>query len=197
MLFVLLCCLINYRYKFRLKLLNQAEKQYLTILRTQRHNFMNDFQVIYGYIQLNKLEKALEYIQQSAKISQKLSSLLKVNSPELTALFLYFLEQAELKEVKVEFEFLEEFLQLRENLEPTLYAYRSAFQFGLEQASKEKEDRLIYLRFAKVDRIYGVFCETGFENCFFPCAKPGWLNNKLIVWKTIITQMRIGQNLFE
>jgi len=35
------------------------------ILREQRHDYMNMFQIIYGYLQLNNKDKALEYVRKS------------------------------------------------------------------------------------------------------------------------------------
>ncbi|WP_193353682.1 Spo0B domain-containing protein, partial [Clostridium tetani] len=32
-------------------------------LRTQRHDFMNEIQVLYGYMQINKYEEALNYLK--------------------------------------------------------------------------------------------------------------------------------------
>lgn len=48
-------------------------------LRTQRHDFMNYIQVIYGYIQLNRHEDALNYIK---KINKKMMMLSQINNIE-------------------------------------------------------------------------------------------------------------------
>jgi hypothetical protein len=192
------CYLNNYRQDIRLRLLSQIDEQYLAHFRAQRHNFINDFQVVYGYIQLGRPEKALEYIKQSSRKSQEVGGLLRLSSPELSALFLHILAEAELKEIEVEFEFLEDLSDLSGNLEPIMYGYREAFSFGVEELSKDDRiDKTIYLRFVKNDDLYGILCEIGQINKFFPVSKPGWLRNKLFIWKTIITNKEKGQNLFE
>lgn len=43
--------------------------------RKQRHDFMNNFQIIYGYLQLDKKEKAVEQIKEVTKIAQNISKL--------------------------------------------------------------------------------------------------------------------------
>ncbi|SHG88491.1 Spo0B domain-containing protein [Tepidibacter thalassicus] len=48
------------------------------LLREQRHDFLNEIQIIFGYIKLNKIDKAVEYINKvsySAKVCSKLSNL--------------------------------------------------------------------------------------------------------------------------
>lgn len=48
------------------------------LLREQRHDFLNEIQIIYGYIKLNKIDKAIDYINQvskDAKICSKISNL--------------------------------------------------------------------------------------------------------------------------
>ncbi len=39
-----------------------TDKEVITLLRKQRHDFINHVQVIYAYLQMNKQEKAEEYI---------------------------------------------------------------------------------------------------------------------------------------
>ena len=41
--------------------MNELEN-YISLLRKQRHDFMNDLQVIYGYLQIKRTQGALEYI---------------------------------------------------------------------------------------------------------------------------------------
>ncbi|SHJ51824.1 Spo0B domain-containing protein [Tepidibacter formicigenes] len=48
------------------------------LLREQRHDFLNEIQIIFGYIKLNKIDKAVEYINKvsnNARICSKLSNL--------------------------------------------------------------------------------------------------------------------------
>lgn len=48
---------------------------FVKIIRNQRHDFMNYLQVIYGYIQINNLEKAKEYIDSLSSKNEIISIL--------------------------------------------------------------------------------------------------------------------------
>lgn len=70
---------IYFRNRFNFKINSNIEKlkgSYINIskklLREQRHDFMNTFQIAYGYLQLNNSNKALEYIKKSTDISQSI-----------------------------------------------------------------------------------------------------------------------------
>ncbi|OPJ55557.1 Spo0B domain-containing protein [Alkalithermobacter paradoxus] len=48
------------------------------LLKEQRHDFLNEIQIIYGYMKLNRTDKVIEYINKcskNAKINSKLSNL--------------------------------------------------------------------------------------------------------------------------
>ena len=47
----------------------------IELLRKERHEFMNNLQIIYGYLQINKNDKALEYIKKVSKNNSILSEL--------------------------------------------------------------------------------------------------------------------------
>lgn len=63
-------------------------EEIIRYLREQRHDYMNHIQVIWGYLQLNRPEKAADYISGMNSKLQVLGKVLKINSP-LLALFLY------------------------------------------------------------------------------------------------------------
>ncbi|QBD85469.1 hypothetical protein EQG73_09865 [Clostridium tetani] len=44
-------------------------------LRTQRHDFMNEIQVLYGYMQINKYEEALNYLKKISEENENISQL--------------------------------------------------------------------------------------------------------------------------
>ncbi len=53
------------------------------LLREQRHDFLNEIQIIYGYIKLNKLDKAIDYINKVSKNAKVCSKLSNLNCIEL------------------------------------------------------------------------------------------------------------------
>lgn len=56
------------------------------LARQQRHDFMNFFQVIYGYLQLNKKDKAIDQIKKITKMSSNLSKVFKLSIPSISFL---------------------------------------------------------------------------------------------------------------
>lgn len=53
----------------------EYSNDFVKFIRTQRHDFMNHFQIIYAYIQMGKAEEAKEYINGLSKKNQIISSL--------------------------------------------------------------------------------------------------------------------------
>ncbi|WP_373898930.1 Spo0B domain-containing protein [Haloimpatiens sp. FM7315] len=45
----------------------------VTLLRIRRHDFMNDLQIIYGYLQIDKIKEAKDYIRNMSKRNEILS----------------------------------------------------------------------------------------------------------------------------
>ena len=54
----------------------------IRLLRLQRHDFINHFQVIHGFLQLGKTQKALEYIEDLAKDPALVARTLQEYKPE-------------------------------------------------------------------------------------------------------------------
>ena len=49
------------------------------VFREQRHDYMNYFQVIYGYLQLGKIEEALRQIKKIIQLNSNLSQIYKMS----------------------------------------------------------------------------------------------------------------------
>ncbi|RKD32487.1 hypothetical protein BET03_11295 [Thermohalobacter berrensis] len=52
---------------------------YKSLIREQRHDYMNILQIVYGYIQLNKKDKAIEYVDRTTKMSTVISKLYRLS----------------------------------------------------------------------------------------------------------------------
>ncbi|OPY57786.1 MAG: sensory histidine kinase DcuS [Pelotomaculum sp. PtaU1.Bin035] len=75
---------------------------FLEIIQVQRHDFLNHLQVISGLLQLNKIERAREYIGQvSMEIAQS-SKTARIKIPEVTLALLTCLNEAAKCQVEVE-----------------------------------------------------------------------------------------------
>lgn len=75
------------------KLAETSESRYGEIIRTvdhHRHDWMNDVQVLFGYIQLNKREKLLVYINQIVEQMRLESLISKLGIPFLVAYVVSF-----------------------------------------------------------------------------------------------------------
>ncbi len=80
-----------------------------TRLRTQRHDYLNHFQVIYGLMELGEYEEAKRYIDPVFKDIMKVSKALKTAHPAVNALLQAKTQAAEQK--KIDF-----FLEIRSDL---------------------------------------------------------------------------------
>jgi sensor histidine kinase regulating citrate/malate metabolism len=82
-----------------------------TRLRTQRHDYLNHFQVIYGLMELGEYEEAKGYIDPVFKDIMKVSKALKTAQPAVNALLQAKIEAAEKKGIDL---YLEIRSQLKE-----------------------------------------------------------------------------------
>lgn len=57
--------------------MNELE-DYVSLHRKQRHDFMNDLQVIYGYLQMRRPQEALEYIDKLSKENEIISEIYRL-----------------------------------------------------------------------------------------------------------------------
>ena len=53
-------------------------EDYVNLLRKQRHDFMNDLQVIYGYLQMKRPQEALGYIDRLSKENEIISEIYRL-----------------------------------------------------------------------------------------------------------------------
>ncbi|MEW8958727.1 MAG: Spo0B domain-containing protein [Moorella sp. (in: firmicutes)] len=65
----------------------------ISLLRWQRHDILNHLQVISGYIQLKKGERALRYLEQVVGELERLGTVLRLKQPELALLILKKMEE--------------------------------------------------------------------------------------------------------
>lgn len=73
----------------------------IQFLRIQQHDFMNHIQVIHGYLQLNKAQKAMDYIEDIIVQKRSLASIYKLQDPEMAACLLSGLHKADFHQVEL------------------------------------------------------------------------------------------------
>lgn len=86
----------------------------LQFLRIQQHDFLNHIQVILAYLQLNKTQRAMEYIEDIIGQKQELSTIYKLMDPEITACLVGGMTKAAFHQVDLQFN-LESQWSLRED----------------------------------------------------------------------------------
>lgn len=68
--------------------------EYMQALRSQRHEFLNHLQVIWGYIQLQKTERAISYICEVSTGLMEAGKIAKIKSTAISSLLFLRLSQA-------------------------------------------------------------------------------------------------------
>lgn len=80
----------------------RLEEELVLILRNRRHGFMNDLQVISGWLQLHKPERAQEYLDQVVTRLEAEGTILRLGSPSVVLAVLSGTALAETYGVKLE-----------------------------------------------------------------------------------------------
>jgi len=75
----------NSQNEMLMKSIKEVENLNYT-LRSQRHDFMNHLQVVYGLIDMEEFEEAQKYIEQTYNDIQKVGKILKTSNPAVNAL---------------------------------------------------------------------------------------------------------------
>ena len=77
-------------------------ENYISLLRKQRHDFMNDLQVIYGYLQMKKPQGALEYIDRLSKENEIISEIYRLQDNGFSLCLENNIKRLWANEIKVE-----------------------------------------------------------------------------------------------
>ena len=77
-------------------------ESYIGLLRKQRHDFMNDLQVIYGYLQMMRPQGALEYIDRLSKENETISEIYRLQDNRFSLCLETNINRLWANEVKVE-----------------------------------------------------------------------------------------------
>lgn len=81
----------------------QAE-QIVSLLRQQRHDFVNYLQGISGYIQLHKSDEALSYLKKVLNRTEQLGKIMRLKKSDLAVISLMKIKNAESKGINLEIE---------------------------------------------------------------------------------------------
>ncbi|XID93618.1 Spo0B domain-containing protein [Paenibacillaceae bacterium WGS1546] len=144
------------------KLLAHAQLSTIRTLSHHRHDWMNELQIVYGYLRLGKLDKAIAVVDRIRTRMDQESRISQLGDPELSAYLLSFRTICDTMRLEVE---VEEGLQLDklpaegERLSRTIIAlvnvirFRAAVPFGGENVltislSREEEGLRVVMRYS-------------------------------------------------
>lgn len=123
------------------------------LLRIQRHGFINQLQVISGWLQLGKPERALQYIDSVRRKREQDGRLLRISNWRLLALLLDKTAAAETAEVEVDWRVDADM----ERVPPALLHWLDrAFDEASAEASRAEADRTVRGRLSAADGWYEV-----------------------------------------
>lgn len=83
---------------------NQLLREVVDLFREQRHDFLNHFQVVLGYLQLNKADRAVAYMKQVNSEMQELSSITKLENPYLVVMLLLGVQKSKSLGIELSFD---------------------------------------------------------------------------------------------
>lgn len=96
-------------------------------VRNQRHDFMNYLQVIYGYLQINRPNDAVEYIKKINKKMIMLSQIYNIDSPVISMFVHDIISQLEKNNIEWELKNIESYIS-NEDLSKNIYIYKELYK---------------------------------------------------------------------
>jgi len=140
---------------------DDAEKNrlYLQTLNHQRHDYMNDIQVLYGYVRMKKYDKLLDFVENMKNKAARESSISRLGTPA----FAMYLHSFRVRHRSVELEVeLDQDIQLAElpiDAERTEQMAMALMEAMAAQAapSSDEPDRLAVELYTEEDALYICF----------------------------------------
>lgn|GEM_PF-5059483 len=86
-------------------------KEIISLLRLQKHDFLNHLQVVAGFLQLNKQAMAREYLMDTIAQIQQEGNALRIQSPELVGVLYLYKTKCEQLGMTVNIEVADEMLE--------------------------------------------------------------------------------------
>jgi sensor histidine kinase regulating citrate/malate metabolism len=83
---------------------NNLCREVVGLYREDRHDFLNHLQIILGYLQLNKEEKAIAYIKEIYQEIQEISIITRLKNPYLVIALLLVLQKSKHYDIKLSFQ---------------------------------------------------------------------------------------------
>lgn len=137
---------------------------FLRLLRGQKHDFLNHLQVILGFLQLGKPERALMYTKEVAAKIEKNGRLMRLKPPEVAFQCQLKLEEAARYQVAVEVKMETEMDNLLLPGEVAAELLERAWDLALAALGRKPEDRELFLTISETDEGYCWHFNTGADH---------------------------------
>lgn len=157
LLLMIMLALVQHR-RFRVqrnhwqRMLRKAEEDFelqtisiVSAIQLKRHDWMNDLQMIYGYMQLRKFDKVIPYLEILKQKLQQESSIGQLGFPRLELFLLIHLAKSRSFEIELEIEAGMNFTQqgpVRDAYLQKLAETASAFDLSMEELTEEDAEPL-------------------------------------------------------
>lgn len=169
----------------------EAEGVLLQFLRRQRHDFLNHLQVVSGFIQLGRPERATEYIQQVSRDLELLGAIFRMKVPEVAVFLLQHLIEAEDGQVEVRYEVATDFNDWSGDTGPVLAAMEKLWQAAMGHIRHlEDGERQIAVRVEQVGEQYRLSLMVPHGKR--PFCPPRWQEEKSAGLYNLIYEDRAG-----
>ncbi|SMB92838.1 hypothetical protein SAMN00808754_0721 [Thermanaeromonas toyohensis ToBE] len=136
---------------------------FLRLLRGQKHEFLNHLQVILGFLQLGKPERALVYTKEVAAKIEKNGRLMRLKPPEVAFQCQLKLEEAARYQVSVEVQMETEMEELLLPGEIATALLEPAWDLALSAVGRKGEGKELFLTISETEEGYRWHFNTGAE----------------------------------
>lgn len=143
------------QYKSLLQSMKDLEELNLT-LRAQRHDYLNQMQVVYGLLDMDEYQDAKEYMNSIFKEITKVSKALKTSEPAINALLQAKLQAAEKEGIDLYLDIMTDLKGLKIEPWELCKVLANIIDNAITALANQKEgqDREIYIRMEQIEESY-------------------------------------------
>lgn len=131
------------------------------LLREQRHDYMNIFQIIYGYLQLNNVDKGMEHIKKAITISSNSSKCYYISIFSISLLLEKKAKLGESKGIEIIFDvdsYVDSEIRNIKDENVIIDCISKLFDFFIDCTYKNKGERKLFIDiYEDIDKIEFVF----------------------------------------
>ncbi len=134
----------------------------------QRHDFMNFFQIIYGYLQLHKEDMAIEHIKKVTSINSSMSKAFRISIPSISFVLMKMINEADNLGILITFnveKYIDSNLRQIDNEDKIVFELEKVIKELLDYLRANGEMSLLTIKIQEYkDRIEFILCGEEFKN---------------------------------